>query len=196
MNLSQLGINSSVRNFLSPMVKTRHMPRSCSGSQADNSRRGYAYKGNSSEPSRHLGGHPGKKSLFRHFAYIQTNPNKQHPVKTVSNNNNPHVFDPTTGFNNNEYPRAGYEDGYRKFGEENLAHLTPIIENLNTTNRNDGSSTNEGRIPNETAEEDSYLLCPLTEQSLLLYNRLKPPLKGNFRKIVGTWLQKCANYNL
>jgi len=191
MHISQFGINGSVNNFFNPMVRTRHMHRSCSGSQVDNLRRGYGYQRNSSELSRQLGGHPGMKSRFRHSADIEINPNKEVPGSTMSNNNNPHAFDPTTGFNKNENPRAGYEEGYGKLGEENLPHLIPIIENLNPT-RNNWSSTNEGRTPNDTAEKDSNLVCSLTELNLSVYNMLNPPLKGDFRKIVGTWLQKSA----
>jgi len=194
MHTSQFGSNSSANNFLNGMDKFRHMCPSYSGSQLDNPRRCYGYKGNSSQLFKKLGGHPKMKSFFRHIAAdIETNPNKQLPERTVSHNNNPHVFDPTTGFDKKENLREGYEEGYGKISHANLAHRIPITQNLNPTKRTDGSSTKQGPTPNETADEDSNLpVCSLTEQNLLLYNKYKPPLKGDFRTIVRTWLQKSA----
>lgn len=192
VHISQFGIDCSVNNLLTPVVKTRQLRQSNSSSRVVNPRLAYGTKGNPGELSLQIGGHPGMKS-FRHPADIETNPNKQLPKSTLSNNTNPHVFDPTTGFDKNENSRARYEEGYGKFGQDNLAHLIPILENFNPINRNDGSPTNQGRTPNETVEEDSNLiLSSLTEQNLLLYNRLKPPLKGDFTTIVRTWLQKSA----
>jgi len=57
------------------------------------------------------------------------------------------------------------------------------IQNTNNIDGNEVGST-------VTTDDPNLPLSPLTEQNLLLYNRLKPPLKGDFRTIVRTWLEK------
>jgi len=65
------------------------------------------------------------------------------------------------------------------------------MQNTNITGGKELLSTKPQRSSNRVTLEDSNLpLSPLTEQNLLLYNRLRPPLKGDFRTIVRTWLDK------
>jgi len=60
------------------------------------------------------------------------------------------------------------------------------MSNMQNTNNIEGNE--EGSAI--TLEDPNLPLSPLTEQNLVLYNRLKPPLKGDFRTIVRTWLEK------
>jgi len=63
------------------------------------------------------------------------------------------------------------------------------MQNTNIIEGNEVGSTQ--RRSNRIILEDPNLpLSPLTEQNLLLYNRLRPPLKGDYRAIVRTWLDK------
>lgn len=65
------------------------------------------------------------------------------------------------------------------------------MPNTSITNGKDELSTKKQRPHNRLIMEDSNLpLSPLTEQNLFMYNRLRPPLKGHFRTIVRTWLDK------
>jgi len=57
------------------------------------------------------------------------------------------------------------------------------IQNTNNIEGNEVGST-------IALEDPNLLLSPLTEQNLILYNTVKPPLKGDFRTIVRTWLDK------
>jgi len=156
------------------------------------SRRNHRSRGNLSDFSAQVIRSPGMSSSFHRPADIEANPNKQICMSPELNNaNNPHILRTRSGFENNEKLRGTPKIDHGQFNQQNVSHLMPIDENLNPSNSNGGSSSNQVRTPNETIQEDSNLpLSPLTEENLLLYNRLKPPLKGDYRSIVSTWLQK------
>jgi len=125
---------------------------------------------------------------------IGPNPNtqllrKNNSSKVLNKSNIPTDFKGKPGFEENL--RATPEEANGNFSQEKLAQLGPIFENSNPTQGNRGSSTDRGNSPEDIVEKDSNLpLSPLTKQNLLLYNRMKPPLKGDYRTIVRTWLQK------
>jgi len=65
------------------------------------------------------------------------------------------------------------------------------MQNINIAEGEGVPSVKPHRSSNRITLEDSNIpVSPLTEQNLLLYNRLKPPLKGDYRTIVRTWLDK------
>lgn len=185
---------SPANNGSNQMVNGRHIRLQPSG-LAFPSRRNHRSRGNLSDFSTQLIRSPGISSSFHRPADIEANPNTQICMSPELNNtNNPHVLRPISGFDSNEKLRGTPKVDHGQFNQQNVAHLMPIVENLNPSNSNDGSSSHQVRSANETNEEDSNLppLSPLTEQNLVLYNRLKPPLKGDFRSIVSTWLQKSV----
>lgn len=182
--------NPPVKNPLKPrVVNGRHMrlPHSTGSFKRDQGSRG-----NLSEFSAQLLRSP--PVLRSHD--IGPNPNKQLPKKNncdkvLNKSNGPTNLKGPSGFEENL--RATPEEVNGNFSQDKLAQLGPIFENSNPTNGNRRLSSNQGNLPVEIVEEDSNLpLSPLTEQNLLLYNRLKPPLKGDFRTIVKTWLQKSV----
>jgi hypothetical protein len=76
-------------------------------------------------------------------------------------------------------------DAFRPRRTVNKIHKTPIGDS--------GLSTLNGNPSDESGKEGSSLqISRLTEQNLLIYNRMKPPLKGDFRTIVNTWLQRSV----
>jgi len=56
-----------------------------------------------------------------------------------------------------------------------------------------GLSAEKGNMSAEPKKEGSNLqISRLTEQNLIIYNRIKPPLKGDFKTIVNMWLQQSV----
>jgi len=193
-HISQISGASLQNNSSNQLVNGRHI-RLPPSAIVFPSRRNHRSRGNLSDFSAQLIRSPGMSSSFQRPADIEANPNKQICMSPeLHNANNPHFLGPNSGSENNEKLRGNLKGDHGQFNQQNTAHLMPIVENLNPSNSNDGSSSKEVRTPKETImEEDSNLpLSPLTEQNLLLYNRLKPPLKGNYKSIVRTWLQKSV----
>lgn len=71
-------------------------------------------------------------------------------------------------------------------------HPRCAMSNKQNTNIIEGNEVGSTKRPSNriTLEDPNLPLSPLTEQNLLLYNRLRPPLKGDFRTIVRIWLEK------
>jgi len=178
--------SSQINNSLKPrIVYARHMRLPHSSSTL---KREHGSRGNFSELSAQLLLSPEMNLPLKHPQDIGPNPNKQPSKKTETKNPNPSKK--TTGVGKIENQQATPE---KDVSQEKLAQLVPVIENLSSSKGIQRFTTRQEKPPNEQVQEDSNLpLCPLTEQNLLLYNRLKPPLKGDYRTIVRSWLQKSV----
>lgn len=79
------------------------------------------------------------------------------------------------------------------FSAKNVRQPALLIQNYGTTEGQERTIL-QGEQTCETAGRDiSSHITPLTEQNLIVFNKITPPLKGDYRTIVSTWLEKSVH---
>lgn len=90
----------------------------------------------------------------------------------------------------NKFQRVTPKGEQGKFSNENFRPPALLKHNYSPTQGYERSSL-QGEPSADTAGAEHFVpVSRLTEQNLILLNKITPPLKGDYRTIVSTWLEK------